>query len=554
MPRNSLRICVYTYKGGAAKTTIVVNAAAALAHPKHGGKLKTLLIDLDPQCNSTQFYHDDNESGGGGRTIQKEETEATADNGAANALLHALPVHGVEPKLISDSLHPDCEAASMDALVSSGQSSLYQFMKLLFVEQDASKIRALIEEQGFELLHKVNVDEYTKISEFGDNFWVLEGDPHIAEFEPMIANAFRDFTQKSMIKHIGLISYLMEMFTQILGFDAIIIDCSPHNSALNKAAALACDYILPPCNASLYSAGSVQGLLSSVLPGDDGWLGLHKKITEKWRDASGAPKAEVESLKEWLLPQTAPYLLPIMVSNYAMGLEDDVKFEPILPGASRSKRKISVKPKSMPGASDRVVTLMASQFVYTIMNYVNQECPYVAGHAQGPPPGFNGPLVRFRENAGKRVINFAENVPISMPVSEQVGRGYVELQLLDFLHYMYGEQKACDILEKAEAAGAAVSTPAGKKKKADAQVGMIDYGDAGRAFEAEVKLMKERYVALAAWLVHLLKEKRGVAAPAAAPAAARGSTSRLDRARRKEPEKDIKKGKGKAKAGPSRSC
>ena len=74
------------------------------------------------------------------------------------------------------------------------------------------------------------------------------------------------------------------------------------------------------------------------------------------------------------------------------------------------------------------------------------------------------------------------------------------------------------------------------------------------AFEAEVKLMKERYVALAAWLVHLLKEKRGVAAPAAAPAAARGSTSRLDRARRSaEPEKGIKKGKGKAKAGPSRS-
>ena len=210
MPRNSLRTCVWTYKGGAAKTTIVVNAAAALAHPKHGGKLKTLLIDLDPQCNSTQFYHDDNESGGGGRTVQKEETEATADNGAANALLHAR--HGVEPKLISDSLHPDCEAASMDALVSSGQSPLYQFMKLLFVEQDASKIRALIEEQGFELLHKVNVDEHTKTSEFGDNFWVLEGDPHIAEFEVQIANAFRDFTQKAMIKHIGLISYLMEMY------------------------------------------------------------------------------------------------------------------------------------------------------------------------------------------------------------------------------------------------------------------------------------------------------------------------------------------------------
>ena len=282
----SLRTCVYTYKGGAAKTTIVVNAAAALAHPKHGGKLKTLLIDLDPQCNSTQFYHDDNESGGG-RTIQKEETEATADNGAANALLHALPVHGVEPKLISDSLHPDCEAASMDALVSSGQSSLYQFMKLLFVEQDASKIRALIEEQG--LSCSTRRDEHTKMSEFGDNFWVLEGDPHIAEFEVQLANAFRDYTQMGMIKHIGLISYLMEMFTQLLGFDAIVIDCSPHNSALNKAAALACDYILPPCMASLYSAGSVEGMLSSVLPGDNGWLGLHEKI---WRSGATPRRAE----------------------------------------------------------------------------------------------------------------------------------------------------------------------------------------------------------------------------------------------------------------------
>ena len=30
--KQSLRVCVYNYKGGAAKTTIVVNTAAALAH------------------------------------------------------------------------------------------------------------------------------------------------------------------------------------------------------------------------------------------------------------------------------------------------------------------------------------------------------------------------------------------------------------------------------------------------------------------------------------------------------------------------------------------
>ena len=90
---------------------------------------------------------------------------------------------------------------------------------------------------------------------------------------------------------------------------------------------------------------------------------------------------------------------------------------------------------------------------------------------RGPPPGPAGGLravVRFRENDGKRVINFAENVPISMPVSEQVGRPYVELNIGHFAIYMYGDQKVHDLTEKA--AAAEVSTPAGKKKKADARV------------------------------------------------------------------------------------
>ena len=83
--KQSLRVCVYNYKGDAAKTTIVVNTAAALAHPKHGNQ-KVLLIDLDPQCNSTQFYHDDNETLGGARTLGKNETEPTSACAAAEAL------------------------------------------------------------------------------------------------------------------------------------------------------------------------------------------------------------------------------------------------------------------------------------------------------------------------------------------------------------------------------------------------------------------------------------------------------------------------------------
>jgi len=217
-----------------------------------------------------------------------------------------------------------------------------------------------------------------------------------------------------------------------------------------------------------------------------------------------------------------------------MGLENDFKMDPILSSKDKfRKRKMPIVSKSMPGDKDRVVSRMGSQFVYTIMNYVNQECPYIAGHAQGPPANFTGPLVRFRENHGRRVINFAENVSYSMPVSEMVGRSYVELNLWDYLVYTYGEDKARDRLEAAKQAGAAASrTPAKKKRKEAAasskspakedslEVGMINYGDEGRGFEAEVEVMKARYGALADWLVHLLKEKRGVDAPAAAPAAA----------------------------------
>ena len=56
------------------------------------------------------------------------------------------------------------------------------------------------------------------------------------------------------VKPIGIISYIMNTLANKHAFDVIIVDLSPSNaSALNEISALSCNYILPPCNASLYS-------------------------------------------------------------------------------------------------------------------------------------------------------------------------------------------------------------------------------------------------------------------------------------------------------------
>ena len=104
---SSLRLCTYNYKGGAGKTTLVVNLGAALA--KLG--LRVLLIDLDAQCNTSQFYHDDSV----GTTLFGPDVELAADERAAAAFAGLNPT----PKVLGDELHPKACAAEMGRLKSS---------------------------------------------------------------------------------------------------------------------------------------------------------------------------------------------------------------------------------------------------------------------------------------------------------------------------------------------------------------------------------------------------------------------------------------------------
>lgn len=135
----SLRICVYNYKGGAGKTTLVVNLGAALA----ARGLKVLLIDLDAQCNTTQFYHDDAD----GVTLEANDTLPAEREQDANLLAQLNPA----PRIIEDPLHPTVFAASMNALVDAQggeNNTLYQIFHTFFKKRKLEEAQAALAHPG----------------------------------------------------------------------------------------------------------------------------------------------------------------------------------------------------------------------------------------------------------------------------------------------------------------------------------------------------------------------------------------------------------------------
>ena len=255
-------------------------------------------------------------------------------------------------------------------------------MRALYINMDANEVAQIV--AAADTLQQCNEDETQ------DRLWLLKGSPLLVEFEGPIAQAIGQPGQQpseNQYKNIGVVSYMMNRMTELHAFDVILLDVGPSNSALNQMSALSCDLILPPCLASLYSCGSVSGLLSSVLPGERGWLGKHEAVSSvQWRD-DWVQNPSKQSLLAWRLPKPKPRLLPILVNNY--GTEYKAAADG-LEAAKRATRGAGAEALH----TVKQIRFGASQFFYTIKQFVETDCAFVEGNDTTVAPlDFRGPKV-----------------------------------------------------------------------------------------------------------------------------------------------------------------
>jgi cellulose biosynthesis protein BcsQ len=490
--KDVLKICCYNYKGGCGKTTIMVNAAAACA--KQGKKV--LQIDLDPQCNTTQFWNPDDKVG------TTSETGDLAISAASS--LTGLRERFSGTRLPEDQPHRVQAASEMkDFVGTTVKTPLYSMMKSYLYYGDGNTLDTVLDNSNIDkVLTACNRED---MDDKDHPLWLLKGSPLLSEFEAVFSEALGPPDGTPHHRHfrkIGIFSYIINKLVAKHGFDIVFIDVSPSNSALNEVAALSCDYILPPCQASLYSCGSVYGLLTSVLPGENGWFGKHERISKKQAD----PNFEPDDLAgpaplEWRLPKNQPKLLPILVTNHAR----------------------EVMPAESGKPAEKQIRFAPSQFLFTMRKYV-AECQYVEGAVEGGAEAedisFKGPKVVFERNYGRAVLPFAPSVPVSIAASEAMGRPFVELKLKHFEEFFGFDP------EEADTESLQAEEPAKKKRKSKqstsgnrsssavskalATKALLEVGAEGAnaVFKSEVDMMNERFINLARWLIELLEKKR----------------------------------------------
>lgn len=218
--REPIVIGVYNYKGGAGKTTTMINLAAVAAHTQ--GK-RVLVVDADPQCNMSSFFYpppkeDDEE--------EKEDASSVDSPAVANPIHVPLDDTGDLPVIDMYPLSP-VKATELDlARLKSGfehsNPNLFNLLNYTILKGAPKLDDAVLDSIPTRSVHPDITDEASTL-------FVVAGSPKIPNFDSAFVS---DEFKFAMV--VNSLRRLIDRITARHNIDLVLVDFGPSSSTLNK--------------------------------------------------------------------------------------------------------------------------------------------------------------------------------------------------------------------------------------------------------------------------------------------------------------------------------
>jgi chromosome partitioning protein len=116
------------------------------------------------------------------------------------------------------------------------------------------------------------------LEEVGDRLWLLPGDLGLSLSEDRLAEAWpkglpdnNRFDREDAVRVTSAFYRAADRASQLCGADLVLIDVGPSLGALNRAALIACDFVVMPLGADLYSLQGLRNLGPTLKGWRQGW-------------------------------------------------------------------------------------------------------------------------------------------------------------------------------------------------------------------------------------------------------------------------------------------
>lgn len=288
-------LSVYNYKGGVMKTTVSINLAASLVN----SGCRVLLVDADPQCSLTTFFFPDS-SDAGDDVSPEEDVRSAGDDVSADT--------NDEPAIVRYPINPKVQPADLVAYYDGERSNNLRMM-VMELQEYAGRM----------------LPDPCVIPGYNDNLLLVPGSHKITQLCEELGDIKGGRVRPDLLRfpsrtnsYVGAFRKMINMLISKWQLDYVLVDCASANSPLNKMIAMTSDYILPPVFPDFFSAHSVQGLLTDVLPG---WYSWRQEIVE-YQSQAGALGGMSVDFKLDVIARQVPRILPFLVLNLDLHSRD----------------------------------------------------------------------------------------------------------------------------------------------------------------------------------------------------------------------------------------